>query len=56
MSLFSKRLLKWREPKIKGMLTPKNILTIYILILIVSIPFGFFGGKSVNVVEGPLTA
>jgi hypothetical protein len=41
MSLFSKRLMKWREPKIKGMVTPKNILTALGLILIVSIPFGF---------------
>lgn len=45
MSLFSKRLMKWREPKIKGMVTPKNILTAFGLILIVSIPFGFLGGN-----------
>jgi hypothetical protein len=45
MSLFSKRLMKWREPKIKGMLTPKNVFTVFVLILIVSIPFGFLGGN-----------
>jgi hypothetical protein len=45
MSLFSKRLMKWREPKIKGMLKLKNILTVLALILIVSIPFGFLGGN-----------
>jgi len=45
MSLFSKRLMKWREPKIRGMLTPKNILAVFVLILIVSIPFGFLGGN-----------
>jgi hypothetical protein len=45
MSLFSKRLMKWREPKIKGMLTPKNLLAAFVLILIVSIPFGFLGGN-----------
>ena len=36
--------MKWREPKIKGMLTPGNILAVFILILIVSIVFGFWGG------------
>ncbi|MGH7977647.1 MAG: hypothetical protein ACREDS_02360 [Limisphaerales bacterium] len=45
MSLFDKRLMKWREPKIKGMITPKNILAAIGLILIVSIPFGFLGGN-----------
>jgi hypothetical protein len=35
--------MKWREPKIKGMVTPKNILAALGLILIVSIPFGFLG-------------
>jgi hypothetical protein len=45
MGLFGKRLMKWREPKIKGMVTPKNILTALGLILIVSIPFGFLGGN-----------
>jgi hypothetical protein len=45
MSLFSKRLMKWREPKIKGMVTPKNIFAALGLILIVSIPFGFLGGN-----------
>jgi hypothetical protein len=44
MSLFSKHLMKWREPKIKGMVTLKNIITVLGLILIVSIPFGFLGG------------
>ena len=37
--------MKWREPKIKGMVTPKNILTAIGLILIVSILFGFLGGN-----------
>ena len=45
MGLFSKRLMKWREPKIKGMVTPKNILAALGLILIISIPFGFLGGN-----------
>jgi hypothetical protein len=45
MSFFSKRLMKWREPKIKGMVTPKNILAALGSILIVSIPFGFLGGN-----------
>jgi hypothetical protein len=45
MSLLSERLMKWREPKIKGMVTPKNILAALGLILIVSIPFGFLGGN-----------
>jgi hypothetical protein len=45
MSLFDKRLMKWREPKIKGMITPKNVLAAIGLILIVSIPFGFLGGN-----------
>ena len=44
MSLFSKCLMKWREPKIKGMVTAKNILTAFGLILVVSVPFGFIGG------------
>ena len=37
--------MKWREPKIKGMVTPKNILAALGLILIISIPFGFLGGN-----------
>ena len=37
--------MNWREPKIKGMVTPKNILAALGLILIVSIPFGFLGGN-----------
>lgn len=37
--------MKWREPKIKGMLTPKDVVAVYVLILIVSIPFGFWGGN-----------
>jgi hypothetical protein len=45
LSIVSKRLMKWREPKIKGMLTPKNILAVFGLILIISIPFGFLGGN-----------
>ncbi len=45
MSLFSKCLMKWREPKIKGMLTSKNIFTLFFLILIISIPFGWLGGN-----------
>jgi len=45
MSFFSKHLMKWREPKIKGMVTPKNILAAIGLILIISIPFGFLGGN-----------
>jgi hypothetical protein len=45
VSLFSERLMKWREPKIKGMVTPKNILAALGLILIISIPFGFLGGN-----------
>ena len=45
MGLISKRLMKWREPKIKGMVTPKNILAALGLILIISIPFGFLGGN-----------
>lgn len=45
MGIFSKRLMKWREPKIKGMVTPKNILFALGLILIISIPFGFWGGN-----------
>jgi len=45
MGLLSKRLIKWREPKIRGMLTPKNVLALYALILVISIPFGFLGGS-----------
>jgi len=45
MGLFSKRLMKWHEPKIKGMLTPGNVLVVLILILIVSVAFGFWGGR-----------
>jgi hypothetical protein len=45
MGFLSKRLMKWREPKIKGMLTPKNVLAVFVLILIVSIPFGFLAGN-----------
>jgi hypothetical protein len=45
MSLFSKRLMKWREPKVKGMLTSINFLTALGLVLIISIPFGFLGGN-----------
>jgi hypothetical protein len=45
MGLFSKRLMKWREPKVKGWLTPKNILAMYVLIGAISIPFGFLGGN-----------
>src|SRR5580765_6904151 len=41
MSFSKKRLMKWREPKIKGFITPKNVLTIFILVLLLSIPFGF---------------
>jgi hypothetical protein len=37
--------MKWREPEIKGMLTPKNVLAVFILILVVSIPFGYLGGN-----------
>jgi hypothetical protein len=44
MSLFSKCLMKWREPKVKGMVTPKNVLNAFGLILLVSVPFGFIGG------------
>jgi hypothetical protein len=45
MSLFSERLMKWREPKMKGMVTPKNMLLVLALIVVVSIPFGFLGGN-----------
>jgi hypothetical protein len=45
MSLSSNRLMKLREPKIKGMVTPKNMLAVIALIVIVSIPFGFLGGN-----------
>jgi hypothetical protein len=45
MGIFSKRLMKWREPKIKGMVTPKNMLAVLMLVLIISIPFGFLGGN-----------
>src|SRR5690242_10504070 len=44
ISPFSKCLMKWREPKIKGMVTGKNILTACGLIALLSIPFGFLGG------------
>ena len=37
--------MKWREPKIKGMVTPINVLALFVLIVIVSIPFGFLGGN-----------
>jgi hypothetical protein len=37
--------MKWREPKIKGMVTLKNILAAFVLIFVVSIPFGFWGGN-----------
>jgi hypothetical protein len=36
--------MQWREPKIKGMVTGKNILTALGLIILLSIPFGFLGG------------
>jgi len=45
MGLVSKRLMKWREPKIQGMVTSKNIVTAVVLILILAIPFGFWGGN-----------
>jgi hypothetical protein len=37
--------MKWREPKVKGIVTPKSILTAVLLIFIVAIPFGFIGGS-----------
>lgn len=43
--MFNKRLMKWREPKIKGLVTRKNILTALISIFIIAIPFGFIGGN-----------
>jgi hypothetical protein len=51
MSLFSKRLMKWREPTIKTV-TPKNILTAGVLIFVVAIPFGFVGGNGRFFVNG----
>jgi hypothetical protein len=49
MSLFSKRPMKWREPKIKGMVTPKNIFIALGLILIVSIlALPRFGGQALG--------
>ena len=36
--------MKWREPKIKGMVTAKNILMAIVVVLILSIPFGYVGG------------
>ena len=36
--------MKWREPKIKGMVTAKNILIAFIFVLILSAPFGYVGG------------
>jgi hypothetical protein len=49
MAHFGTRLMKWREPKIRGMLTPRNVLFIYILILVVSVPFGFIGGNGFHI-------
>lgn len=43
MGLFSKTLMEWREPKIKGMMTFKNALTMLGLLALVAIPFGFLG-------------
>ena len=43
--MFSKTLMQWREPKIKGMVTFKYMLTALGLVLLVSIPFGFLGGN-----------
>jgi hypothetical protein len=37
--------MEWREPKIKGMVTPRNLFTALSLILVLSIPFGFIGGQ-----------
>lgn len=37
--------MKWREPKIKGMVTTKNILTVLVLISFIAILFGFWGGS-----------
>ena len=45
MGFLNRRLMKWREPKIRGMVTPKNILTAVILVLVISIPFGYLGGN-----------
>ena len=36
--------MKWREPKIKGMVTAKNILMAIVVVLILSVPFGYVGG------------
>jgi len=36
--------MKWREPKIKGMVTIKNVVTAFIFALILSVAFGFVGG------------
>lgn len=38
--------MEWRVPKVKGMLTPRNIVTAAVLILIFSIPFGFLGSHA----------
>jgi hypothetical protein len=44
MSFASRRLMKWREPKIKGMVTIKDVVIAFILALILSVPFGYVGG------------
>ena len=52
MGYFSKTLIKWREPKVKGQVTPVNVLTVIGLILLLSIPFGFLsidGKFSINI-------
>ncbi len=37
--------MRWREPKIKGMVKPKDFLIATALILVLAIPFGFLGGN-----------
>ncbi len=37
--------MRWREPKIKGMVKPKDFLIATALIFVLAIPFGFLGGN-----------
>jgi hypothetical protein len=39
--IFSKPLMKWREPKVKGWVTPTNVLTFLISFAVLAIPFAF---------------
>ena len=44
MSLVNRRLMKWREQKIKGIITLQNVMVAIALVFVSSLAFGFLGG------------